>query len=58
MIEINLQSEGKYSLHMIGKKIDTENIGLQNHFAPNFSVCKIITENHCASSIQQRNKYY
>ena len=32
MIEIDLQSDGKYSLHMMGKKVDTENIGLQNHF--------------------------
>ena len=32
MIEIDLPSDGKYSLYMMGKKIDTENKGLQNHF--------------------------
>ena len=32
MIEIDLQSDGKYSLNMMGKKIDTENKSLQNHF--------------------------
>lgn len=32
MIETDLQSDGKYSLYMIEKKYDTENIGLQNYF--------------------------
>lgn len=46
MIEIELQLDGKYSLYMMGEKIDTENIGLQNSFlltSQSVKVCKIIT---------------
>ena len=32
MIEINLQSDGKYFPNMMRTKIDTENMSLQNHF--------------------------
>ena len=46
MIEIELQLDGKYSLYMMGEKIDTENIGLKNYFlltSQSVKVCKIIT---------------